>query len=244
VNRGTGERKTFPPVPPSALRFSHSPFLRFIPHPDTNPGFQPFGFAGEIYDRDTGLVRHGARDYDAETGRWTTKDTLCFRGHDFNLYGYVRNNPVTFIDPEGKFGVLAGLLTGIGAYSLLTHLGFFIGGRRKYPKNDKTQHCWASWGLTYFHFGIPVPKVSGEVWEWIDYLRRSPGRPNNDVIVQDELADLAANAVGMAAAKDEIECAKTCEKEFPLSPQPESRGRSFASLCSRARLLYNTSDIF
>lgn len=36
---------------------------------DTNPGFQPFGFAGGIYDRDTGLVRFGARDYDAQTGR-------------------------------------------------------------------------------------------------------------------------------------------------------------------------------
>ncbi len=41
---------------------------------DTNPGFQPFGFAGGIYDIDTGLVRFGARDYDAETGRWTAKD--------------------------------------------------------------------------------------------------------------------------------------------------------------------------
>ena len=35
---------------------------------DTNPGFQPFGFAGGIYDRDTGLVRFGARDYDPATG--------------------------------------------------------------------------------------------------------------------------------------------------------------------------------
>jgi len=43
---------------------------------DTNPGFQPFGFAGGIYDRDTGLVRHGARDYDPETGRWTAKDPI------------------------------------------------------------------------------------------------------------------------------------------------------------------------
>ena len=40
---------------------------------DTNPGFQPFGFAGGIYDRDTGLTRFGARDYDPETGRWTAK---------------------------------------------------------------------------------------------------------------------------------------------------------------------------
>jgi RHS repeat-associated protein len=36
--------------------------------------FQPFGFAGGIYDRDTGLVRFGARDYDPSVGRWTTKD--------------------------------------------------------------------------------------------------------------------------------------------------------------------------
>ena len=35
---------------------------------DTNPGFQPFGFAGGMYDAATGLVRFGARDYDAETG--------------------------------------------------------------------------------------------------------------------------------------------------------------------------------
>ena len=41
---------------------------------DTNAGFQPFGYAGGLYDPDTGLVRFGARDYDARTGRWTAKD--------------------------------------------------------------------------------------------------------------------------------------------------------------------------
>ncbi|MBF0137127.1 MAG: hypothetical protein HQL65_12875 [Magnetococcales bacterium] len=41
---------------------------------DTNPGFQPFGFAGGLYDTQTGLVRFGSRDYDASTGRWTAKD--------------------------------------------------------------------------------------------------------------------------------------------------------------------------
>jgi len=35
----------------------------------TSTGFQPFGFAGGLYDRDTNLVRFGARDYDPETGR-------------------------------------------------------------------------------------------------------------------------------------------------------------------------------
>jgi RHS repeat-associated protein len=68
---------------------------------DSNPGFQPFGFAGGLYDRDTRLVRFGARDYDAETGRWTAKDPILFAGGDTNLYGYVLNDPVNWIDPNG-----------------------------------------------------------------------------------------------------------------------------------------------
>jgi uncharacterized protein RhaS with RHS repeats len=35
---------------------------------DSSPGFQPFGFAGGLWDRDTGLVRFGARDYDPSVG--------------------------------------------------------------------------------------------------------------------------------------------------------------------------------
>jgi len=68
---------------------------------DTNPGFQPFGFAGGIHDADTGLVRFGARDYDPVVGRWTAKDPIGFGGRDSNLYRYVRNDPVNFVDPLG-----------------------------------------------------------------------------------------------------------------------------------------------
>jgi len=39
---------------------------------NTNPGFQPFGFAGGLYDADTELTRFGARDYKPTIGRWTT----------------------------------------------------------------------------------------------------------------------------------------------------------------------------
>ncbi len=33
---------------------------------DTNPGFQPFGFAGGLYDKDPGLLRFGVRDHGPE----------------------------------------------------------------------------------------------------------------------------------------------------------------------------------
>ena len=120
---------------------------------DSNPGFQPFGFAGGLYDRDTGLVRFSARDYDAETGRWTAKDPIGFEGGDDNLYGYVLGDPINHIDFDGRtlsgekllgdaikgaiIGAIAGAITGspvagvvgaipgalIGAY-LGAHVGF------------------------------------------------------------------------------------------------------------------------
>lgn len=71
---------------------------------DSNPGFQPFGFAGGLYDPDTKLVHFGERDYDPETGRWLNKDPIRFAGGDTNLYGYVLNDPINLIDPSGLLG--------------------------------------------------------------------------------------------------------------------------------------------
>jgi len=71
---------------------------------DTYPAFEmPFGFAGGLHDRDTGLVRFGYRDYDPDTGRWTAKDPIFFVGGDADLYGYVLNDPVNKIDPDGEW---------------------------------------------------------------------------------------------------------------------------------------------
>jgi len=68
---------------------------------DSNPDFQPFAFAGGIYDGDTGLTRFGFRDYDAVSGRWSSKDPIKFGGGDTNLFGYVFNNPIQFVDLSG-----------------------------------------------------------------------------------------------------------------------------------------------
>jgi RHS repeat-associated protein len=83
-----------------AQRLDYDPFGAVTN--DTNPGFQPFGFAGGLYDPQTKLVRFGARDYDAQAGRWTSKDPKRFGGGDTNLYAYVRNDPVNLYDPRGR----------------------------------------------------------------------------------------------------------------------------------------------
>jgi RHS repeat-associated protein len=83
-----------------AQKLSYDAFGRVTE--DTNPGFQPFGYAGGLYDPDTGLVRFGARDYDPETGRWTTKDPLDFDAGDTNLYAYAFADPINLTDPSGQ----------------------------------------------------------------------------------------------------------------------------------------------
>ncbi|MCC6999388.1 MAG: RHS repeat-associated core domain-containing protein, partial [Deltaproteobacteria bacterium] len=70
---------------------------------DSNPGFQPFGFAGGVLDRDTGLVHMGAREYDPASGRFTSVDPLSFGGGDSNLYAYVGGDAVNKVDPTGLF---------------------------------------------------------------------------------------------------------------------------------------------
>ena len=82
-----------------AQRLSYGPFGEVLE--DTSPGFQPFGYAGGLYDPDTGLVRFGARDYDSNLGRWTCKDPIALAGGR-NLYSYCANNPVNLTDASGK----------------------------------------------------------------------------------------------------------------------------------------------
>jgi len=46
-------------------------------------------------------VRERDRDYDAEVGRWTSKDPIGFDGGQVNLYGYALQDPINLIDLNG-----------------------------------------------------------------------------------------------------------------------------------------------
>jgi RHS repeat-associated protein len=65
------------------------------------------GFTGYEKDDETGLDFAQARMYNKNHGRFTTTDPIYFQSEmvvdpqRFNLYGYVRNNPLKFIDPLG-----------------------------------------------------------------------------------------------------------------------------------------------
>ncbi|MGG1895570.1 RHS repeat-associated core domain-containing protein [Brevibacillus formosus] len=66
----------------------------------------PFTYAGEIYDKESGFYYLRARYYDPKIGRFISEDT--YKGQvdnplSLNLYTYVENNPLRYKDPTGHW---------------------------------------------------------------------------------------------------------------------------------------------
>ena len=78
----------------------------------------PFKYVGRygVMDEGNGLLYMRARYYDPEIGRFISKDPIGFAGGDLNLYAYVGNNPVNFVDPSGliTWGDVGDTLIGLG----------------------------------------------------------------------------------------------------------------------------------
>jgi len=116
-----------------ALEIRYDSFGKELPTPPNTSsaplprGDFTFGFAGGIWDEDTGLIRFGVRDYDPEIGRWTGKEPLGFSGGR-NWYSYCDDDPVNYwdLDGENPTGVL-GAEIGSFAGPLGAAIGFTLG---------------------------------------------------------------------------------------------------------------------
>ncbi len=60
----------------------------------------PFTYTGREYDSESGLYYYRARYYDGRIGRFLQEDPVGYLG-GLNLYVYVKNNPLNFVDPWG-----------------------------------------------------------------------------------------------------------------------------------------------
>jgi RHS repeat-associated protein len=82
----------------------------------TNPGVNfRFSYTGRELDNETGNYYYRSRFYDPQIGRFINEDTIGFNGGDSNLYSYVFNSPVNFVDPSGHGALGKVIGGGIGA---------------------------------------------------------------------------------------------------------------------------------
>jgi RHS repeat-associated protein len=83
---------------PSA--YTYEPYGRITTTGTTTPN--SFQYTGRENDG-MGLYYYRARYYLPSTQRFISEDPLGFLGGDTNLYGYVLNNPVNFVDSSGLY---------------------------------------------------------------------------------------------------------------------------------------------
>jgi RHS repeat-associated protein len=96
---------------------------------------QPRKFTGKERDSETGLDYFGARYYGSKIGRFTTTDPVVDQKavmvdpQLWNRYAYGRNNPLRYVDPDGKDVVLVVRNNAGGGFTNFGHTALRVFGK-------------------------------------------------------------------------------------------------------------------
>jgi RHS repeat-associated protein len=198
---------------------------RIVRETGSKLGLHPFGFAGGLRDRATGMIRFGARDYDPYSGRWTARDPILFGGGQANLYVYVNNDPINRVDPSG-LDWLNDLGGGVGA------IGDFASewqwGVRGDGVNDKFYHCMANCRA--------AARGPGGEWaaEQLSNAREGmQSQPTSTSADEDQVANRFGRDAGRRICKQggdpRKNCVEACVGEFGFTGNGHSTPRGVGS---------------
>ena len=83
-----------------AASYEYDPYGNIIASIGSYATENPFRFSTKYFDSETGLIDYGLRYYFSALGKWLNRDPIGEEG-GLNLYGFVLNDPVNFVDPWG-----------------------------------------------------------------------------------------------------------------------------------------------
>ena len=85
----------------------YSPFGLTFNHYESTPPANQYTYNGKEEQKEWGVIDYEARMYQADLGRWFNIDPLAEKNHLESPFVYVHNNPLKYIDPDGKDGVIS-----------------------------------------------------------------------------------------------------------------------------------------
>ena len=186
---------------------------------------QPYKYNGKELDLMHGLntYDYGARQHDPILARWDRIDPLCEKYYSTSPYAYCVNNPVKFVDPDGRKIQLCGK----GAADLLQYInsisktqyttdanGFLTATSNTVDGKSSKYSEWLNKGIkeenntVQVHIGTKVKNKKGE-WESIDNYgggatRCEYDKDNNIVGIDVIIGDDSAGAYSVQSGGEQI----------------------------------------
>jgi RHS repeat-associated protein len=107
----------------------------------TTPMDGDFRFQGQWLEEATGIYHFRARDYDAASGRFLSRDSVDASGQlpeAFNPYQFAFSNPQIFADPDGLITLIE-INANLGSESVLSSLRLYVNNEVKQYLRQKAE---------------------------------------------------------------------------------------------------------
>jgi RHS repeat-associated protein len=185
-----------------------------------------------------GLYDYRNRTYSPTLGRFLQTDPIRFDARDANLYRYVSNNPVNWVDPDGLLfnDLFHGLREAQQAFDRLKNEDDGWYDPKDYPldsdrdtTHDKAAHCYAHCEITKdllsgkevmsFAIGYGKELVDGGIAIVINIVNKIRTMLKKNKIKAEwtgyDRKDIAANKAGQECANDPRGCECCCNERYP-----------------------------